>query len=333
MIILTSNAAADEIQQIIKNSKVAEDMSELDREEKELLQKNQKNQEQKQEEEQEQEPDVIKTYRDPYAGPIEFLRSPIRVNFLTDLRKEISKSLEGSYLNPDKHIDYFIKTYNEKLQKSFTETSSIEDKKTEPISEIAPQILDLEIDEKKEETNKLLKEAVSQRLSTMFLPEFLNRLDDIIIFQPLKPNELRKICDIMIDEVTKRVLTKGVILTVENSVKVKLTKQGYNPIFGARPLRRLITKYIEDLVSEAILQNSIENRTNVGKGEYIFLNMTVDENSTIISVRQPVRKLTSEEEAKAKPFTGEGPASLTMPRQPREMAEEKASPGKQRQTI
>jgi hypothetical protein len=90
----------------------------------------------------------------------------------------------------------------------------------------------------------------------MFLPEFLNRLDDIIIFQPLRPEELRKICDIMIKEVTERVRPKQINLIVDDKVKLKLTREGYNPLFGARPLRRLVTKYIEDLISENILKTS-----------------------------------------------------------------------------
>lgn len=110
----------------------------------------------------------------------------------------------------------------------------------------------------------------------MFLPEFLNRLDDIIIFQPLKPEELRKICDIMINEVAKRVEKKQIILTVEDRVKTKLTREGYNPSFGARPLRRLVTKYIEDLISEDILNNT--NNTRKSR----TVNITLNENDQII---------------------------------------------------
>jgi ATP-dependent Clp protease ATP-binding subunit ClpC len=114
----------------------------------------------------------------------------------------------------------------------------------------------------KEDTTSVannLKGAVLDRLSTLFLPEFLNRLDDIIIFQPLKPEELRKICDIMVKEVSKRVATKQITLFVDDKVKAKLSREGYNPLFGARPLRRLITKYIEDLISENMLKNPMTN--------------------------------------------------------------------------
>ena len=95
----------------------------------------------------------------------------------------------------------------------------------------------------------------------MFLPEFLNRLDDIIVFQPLKPEELRKICDIMVRDVSELIKTKQIILNVDEKVKVKLSREGYNPLFGARPLRRLITKYVEDLISENILNNPITKQT------------------------------------------------------------------------
>ena len=95
----------------------------------------------------------------------------------------------------------------------------------------------------------------------MFLPEFLNRLDDIIVFQPLKPEELRKICDIMVRDVSERIKSKQIILNVDEKVKVKLSREGYNPLFGARPLRRLITKYVEDLISENILNNPITKQT------------------------------------------------------------------------
>ena len=95
----------------------------------------------------------------------------------------------------------------------------------------------------------------------MFLPEFLNRLDDIIVFQPLKPEELRKICDIMVRDVSERIKSKQIILNVDDKVKVKLSREGYNPLFGARPLRRLITKYVEDLISENILNNPLTKKT------------------------------------------------------------------------
>ena len=227
IIIMTSNAASDEIQQIIKTERANENDSDLDKKEKVS-----------------EEDDKYTVYEDPYAGAIKFLKSPITENFLTDIKEQLSVEFEKSFRNMENYKRY---------QQELLEKENIGKDK-----------------EKKKETKvpSNLKSAVLDRLSTMFLPEFLNRLDDIIIFQPLKPEELRKICDIMVNEVAKRVEPKQIILTVEDKVKAKLTREGYNPSFGARPLRRLITKYVEDLISEDILNN-----TNTKKSRLINIKL------------------------------------------------------------
>ena len=135
----------------------------------------------------------------------------------------------------------------------------------------------------KEKNVAELKAAVLERLSTMFLPEFLNRLDDIIIFQPLKPEELRKICDIMIRDVAERVKLKQIILQVDDNVKNKLTKEGYNPLFGARPLRRLVTKCIEDVISENILKNPITK-----KARTIRIGLNADNDVVVIKEKEEI---------------------------------------------
>jgi ATP-dependent Clp protease ATP-binding subunit ClpC len=69
----------------------------------------------------------------------------------------------------------------------------------------------------------------------------------------------------MVKEVTNRVKSKQILLTVDDKVKLKLTREGYNPMFGARPLRRLVTKYIEDLISETMLKTSSTKKMRVIK--------------------------------------------------------------------
>jgi ATP-dependent Clp protease ATP-binding subunit ClpA len=227
VIIMTSNAAAEEIQQIIKNERT--------------IKSSQKENEVKEVEVVEQTGEKSYTvYEDEYAGAIKFLESPITENFLTDIKEQLRIEFEKSFRN--------LKEY-EFLEKQIKKanTKATDNKKVET------------------ETVNNLKNAVLERLSTMFLPEFLNRLDDIIIFQPLREEELRKICDIMIREVAERVKQKQINLIVEDKVKVKLTRDGYNPLFGARPLRRLVTKCIEDLISENILKNPITNTKKVRK--------------------------------------------------------------------
>ena len=223
VIIMTSNAAADEIQQIIKQERALKASSAEVNDEELSTAKEQQETEQ-----------GIKVYDDEYAGAIKFLESPITENFLVDIKEQLRVEFERSFRNLkeydflEKEID---KAGNNKKNKSDKETSSN------------------------------LKASVLERLSTMFLPEFLNRLDDIIVFQPLKPEELRKICDIMVRDVSERIKSKQIILNVDEKVKVKLSREGYNPLFGARPLRRLITKYVEDLISENILNNPLTKQT------------------------------------------------------------------------
>jgi len=219
VIIMTSNAAADEIQQIIKSERASKGLDMVSEAETSEVVEN--------------EDSKFAVYEDDYAGAIKFLKSPITENFLVDIKDQLRVEFEKSFRN--------LKEYDVLEQEIQTSKSTSGKKK----------------DGKESASN--LKGAVLERLSTMFLPEFLNRLDDIIVFQPLKPEELRKICDIMVKEVAKRVEPKQIILTVDDKVKAKLSREGYNPIFGARPLRRLVTKYVEDLISENILKNPMVN--------------------------------------------------------------------------
>ena len=231
VIIMTSNAAADEIQQIIKAQRTNENT--LTDEQNKSSNKT----------------DDENVYQDDYAGAIKFLESPINENFFTDIKEQLQVEFEKSFRN--------LKEYDF-LEKEIKKAGS---KKDEKISE--------------KETNTTLKAAVLEKLSTLFLPEFLNRLDDIIIFQPLKPEELRKICDIMIKQVSTRIQAKQITLLVDENVRVKLSRDGYNPAFGARPLRRLITKHVEDLISENILKNPLTK-----KGREI--RIVLDENDQIV---------------------------------------------------
>ena len=243
VIIMTSNAAADEIQQIIKAERIPTlpiSDSTIENQDKKSLVK----------------------YEDPYSGAIQFLESPIQDNFLTDIKEQLRVEFEKSFRT--------LKEYK------FSEN---EVKKNQPSSQNE--------DTQESELNVTLKNAVLERLSTLFLPEFLNRLDDIIIFKPLKPEELRKICDIMIRQVEDRIKSKNLRLVVDDNVRLKLSREGYNPLFGARPLRRLITKNVEDLISEDILKNPIPKK---GREIRIILN---EENKIVIKSKTNTFELTS----------------------------------------
>lgn len=100
-----------------------------------------------------------------------------------------------------------------------------------------------------------IKDTVSEELKKTFRPEFLNRLDDTIIFQQLSKEEIRQIVDIMIKDLMSRLNNQKLKLELTDEVKDHLAKDGYSPSYGARPLRRVIQKQIEDPLCEELLQS------------------------------------------------------------------------------
>jgi len=90
-------------------------------------------------------------------------------------------------------------------------------------------------------------------LKQTFRPEFLNRIDDTIIFQPLTEEHLSKIVDLLALEVEKRLADRNIELELNEEAKEWLLKEGYEPVFGARPLRRAIQRYVENPLSSKIL--------------------------------------------------------------------------------
>jgi ATP-dependent Clp protease ATP-binding subunit ClpC len=98
-----------------------------------------------------------------------------------------------------------------------------------------------------------IKDTVMDEMKQVFRPEFLNRLDDIVIFQPLKKEEIRLIVNIMIKDLLTRLRSQKMILELTDEVKDELAKEGYSPTYGARPLRRAIQKRIEDPLCEELL--------------------------------------------------------------------------------
>ncbi|HLF71442.1 MAG TPA: AAA family ATPase [Dehalococcoidia bacterium] len=98
-----------------------------------------------------------------------------------------------------------------------------------------------------------LHKNVERALAGFFRPEFLNRVDEIIIFEPLTEKELRPIVDIMLSDVSERLAERQVALTVTDAAKDALVKEGYDRVYGARPLRRTVERRIENQLSKQIL--------------------------------------------------------------------------------
>jgi len=103
-----------------------------------------------------------------------------------------------------------------------------------------------------------IRSLVNEELKQYFRPEFLNRLDEIIVFRQLNREEVKQIADIMLNEVFGRLNDQGITLEVTEAFKDRLVSEGYNPSYGARPLRRAIMRLLEDVLAEQILSGSIK---------------------------------------------------------------------------
>nr|YP_010472043.1 Clp protease ATP binding subunit [Navicula arenaria]UVG41508.1 Clp protease ATP binding subunit [Navicula arenaria] len=123
----------------------------------------------------------------------------------------------------------------------------------EPVSE---PIKDPEIFER-------VTKLVNDELKNFFRPEFLNRIDEIVVFNHLTRIDIWEICDLMIKSVQNRLKEKGINLIVDLSVQAFLTDEGYDPIYGARPLRRAIMKYLEDTLAEQCLSKTLYPNTKI----------------------------------------------------------------------
>jgi ATP-dependent Clp protease ATP-binding subunit ClpC len=109
-----------------------------------------------------------------------------------------------------------------------------------------------------EETNyNRIRSLVNEELKQYFRPEFLNRLDEIIVFRQLSRDEVKEIAEIMLKEVFNRMSEKGIHLSVTEGFKERLVEEGYNPSYGARPLRRAVMRLLEDSLAEEFLSGRI----------------------------------------------------------------------------
>ncbi len=149
------------------------------------------------------------------------------------------------------------------------------------------------------ERYKKIKDLVMDSMKKTFRPEFLNRVDEIIVFQQLTKEEIRFIVDIMSSDLQKRIKQNGMELVISTESKDLIAKEGYNPAYGARPLRRAIQRMLEDAISEQVLQGTFKEgdviETMVEEGKVVFVKVPG-------KVSKPVEKADKDkdkEEAKA----------------------------------
>jgi ATP-dependent Clp protease ATP-binding subunit ClpC len=126
-----------------------------------------------------------------------------------------------------------------------------------------------------------MHKVLTDQLKRTFRPEFLNRVDSIIVFRQLNQEDIRKIVDIIIDEVNERLIEHELTLSVSDAAKDWLTEHGYDREFGARPLRRLIQSSVEDKLSDAVLAGKF------GHGDHILIDAKDDQIALELLEKQP----------------------------------------------
>ncbi|MBI5855610.1 MAG: ATP-dependent Clp protease ATP-binding subunit, partial [Nitrospirae bacterium] len=113
------------------------------------------------------------------------------------------------------------------------------------------------------ERDRRVKDEVLAELRRNFSPEFLNRIDEIVVFHPLEKEHLLSIVDILLKELNARLLEKGVQLDVDEEVKLWLLTEGYQPLYGARPMRRMLQKAIGDPLSEELIRGRFKDARRI----------------------------------------------------------------------
>jgi ATP-dependent Clp protease ATP-binding subunit ClpC len=142
-----------------------------------------------------------------------------------------------------------------------------------------------------EDTTKRIKQGIMEEVERQFRPEFLNRLDEIITFNPLQKVDLYRIINIELAKVEERLAEKKLTFALSDSARDFLIEKGYNPEYGARPLRRTIERFIEDPMAEELLRNNIESGS--------FLEMDLDKDGEKLNFHAIPSKAADVEEQKA----------------------------------
>ena len=136
-----------------------------------------------------------------------------------------------------------------------------------------------------------MKENLLGELKKTFRPEFINRVDGVVVFHPLEKEQIRQIVDLMLVSVTKQLAEKGITLEVTETAKDLLGKKGYDEIFGARPLRRTIQDLIEDRLSEDLL------RAGFRDGDTVVVDLAESGEELCIAVKKAAEPALSGSEA------------------------------------
>jgi ATP-dependent Clp protease ATP-binding subunit ClpC len=132
-----------------------------------------------------------------------------------------------------------------------------------------------------------IRNLVNEELKAYFRPEFLNRVDEIIVFTQLNKDEVKQIAEIMLAEVATRLSEKNITLEVKDRFKERVVQEGYNPSQGARPLRRAIMRLLEDTLAQALLSGQL------AAGDTAIVDVDDDGQVTVRKAEKPQLALAS----------------------------------------
>lgn len=102
-----------------------------------------------------------------------------------------------------------------------------------------------------------VQEAIMRELKSLFRPEFLNRLDDIVFFKPLREEEILQIVDLLVEDLAKRLRERGITVELDDQAKAYIVREGFDPVYGARPLKRFIQHHLETRIGRAIIAGEV----------------------------------------------------------------------------
>ena len=115
------------------------------------------------------------------------------------------------------------------------------------------------------------EEKIERALKDTFRPEFLNRIDEVIIFSQLSPEDMERIVDLQMEQVRERLSEHGIEVDITDSARTWLAQEGYDPAFGARPLKRALQKHVESPLSIRILQGEF------GEGDRVIVDFAEED--------------------------------------------------------
>ncbi len=138
--------------------------------------------------------------------------------------------------------------------------------------------------ESKEDSYEAMRDSVMEELKNTFRPEFLNRVDETIVFHSLEEEHLQEVVDLMLQELHERMQEFDIVFEVSDKAKQYLAKEGYDPTYGARPLRRAIQKKVEDVLSEKILRGEFD------QGDEIVVDLDEEKDSLTFEKKEEAKK-------------------------------------------